>query len=112
MDEKLEAELRNYIAITLTDVLQHFEEESNGVISKYEDVFETEEEVNRRFQPKTYGSHEAMDRAFMIYENWEEYVLGHPTTAMNKKAFLFACMAKVFMMETYQEIARNDIEES
>ncbi len=72
--------------------------------------FGSKSEVHRRFAPGSFGSHEAADRTFIMTENWDSYVLSHPTIAMNPEAYRMAKIAFEFMHEVYQIIACADPE--
>jgi hypothetical protein len=89
-DEDIELERQDYLRIA-------------------KETWETEEEVHRRFDPGSFGAHEAGDRTFIIYENIESYLLRHPTIAMNKEAFEKTYKAFELLLEVYQEIACDHV---
>lgn len=73
------------------------------------EVFETEDEVHRRFDPGSFGSHEAADRTMLIMENVEHYLLKHPTIIMNEQAYHQAFAACQLLADVYQKVACADI---
>ncbi|RJQ27087.1 hypothetical protein C4577_02075 [Candidatus Parcubacteria bacterium] len=64
-----------------------------------------------RFGKNTYGSHELMDRVYVLYENWETYVLSHPTTSLDKSLYEKAWKINKAMADFYQEVGRWDCPE-
>ena len=70
--------------------------------------FDGESEVHRRFDPGTFGSHEAADRTFLLAENIESYLLNHPTLAMNKEAYHKTYLAHQLLLDVYQIVAVAD----
>jgi hypothetical protein len=63
------------------------------------------DDLQRRFEPGSFGSHEAADRAYMLFETWVHFVQDHPTVAMNPEAYRLAALATAFMQEVYQVVA-------
>ena len=84
--------------------------ERKEAFKKSLETWETEEEIHRRFDPGTFGSHEAADRTFLIMENVESYLLAHPTIIMNKAAFQKVYAASELLADVYQIIACADPE--
>lgn len=72
--------------------------------------FDGDAEVHRRFDPGTFGSHEAADRLWIQGENVECYILNHPTVAMNKEAYQKVYEAYQLLLAAYQLIACADPE--
>ena len=72
------------------------------------DNFGSEEEVHRRFDPGSFGSHEAADRTYLIMENVEHYLLAHPTIVMNEQAYHQAFAACQLLADVYQKVACAD----
>lgn len=61
------------------------------------------------FNADTLGSHELLDRTFILCENWESYVLNHPTCCIDRKLFDEAWRINREIWNFYQMVARYDI---
>lgn len=60
---------------------------------------------------KSFGQHEASDRAYIVMENWETYVQQHPTILLNPQMYRLASLAHAFMWATYQAVGTADANE-
>lgn len=74
---------------------EDYEEAVNDAKDNYEDY-------PKEFDKESFGSHELLDRAFLIYENWEHYVLSHPTTCIDKNLYEAAWRINQAMADFYQ----------
>ena len=92
--------------MTCTD--QEIEQERQQILAAAAENFDGEAEVHRRFDPGTFGSHEAADRTFMMIENIESYIMNHPTVAMNEECFKKVHTAHQLLYEVYNKIACAD----
>jgi hypothetical protein len=81
-----------------------------GMLESVE-TFGDEGEVKRRFGKGSFGAHEAADRASILMENVESYLLTHPTVELNERAFKLAYLANQFLFEVYQVLACSECEE-
>jgi hypothetical protein len=63
------------------------------------------EDLEERFGKDAYGSFELADRSWILYENFQSYILGHPTLSLDKKLFEKAWKVKEVLADFYQEIA-------
>ena len=84
------------------------EEDRQRLLADAIDNFNGEAEVHRRFDPGTFGSHEAADRAFIVLEMVESYLLNHPTVVMNEECFGKVHQAHQLLYDVYQKIACAD----
>ena len=78
-------------------------------LKEIENSFEVDE-LRTSFGKGSFGSHELTDRAFIIFENFQTYLLGHPTTVLNKKLYERAWKINRELAEFYREVACNDFE--
>ncbi len=70
--------------------------------------FDSEAEVHRRFDPGSFGSHEAGDRIWIQAEIVDHYLLNAPTVVMNKEAYKMIYQARRLLFDAYQVIACAD----
>ena len=98
MDKELLDRLNNWLEYCETDRQENWQEIFNN--PHYD---ETEDQVRERFDPKT--CYEACDRAIIFSNNWNEYVLNHPSILMNEKLHKCAYLAHNLMMHVYNELA-------
>lgn len=94
----------------ILSLLENMEEERTENFKKAIENFDSEEEVHRRFDPGTMGSHEAADRTWMFVESIDHYVTTHPTVVMNKEAYRLVSMAVGLLHDAYQVIACADFD--
>ena len=100
---------RESIEKTLQFASEHVESDRKQAFEESIETFETEEEVHRRFDPGSFGSHEAANRTMLIMDNLEHYLLKHPTIIMNEQAYHQAFAACELLMDVYQKVACADI---
>lgn len=90
---------------------QELEADRQQLLEKAKSNFDGEDDLKKRFGPNTFGSHELLDRAFMLQENWEHYVKEHPTTLLNPDAFKLASEIVEKMYDFYNLAARKSLDE-
>ncbi len=66
------------------------------------------EKMRRGFDPGTLGSHEALDRLYMLADNVENFALAHPTVALNKAAYWRVRLASLLLHNAYAEIGQQE----
>lgn len=55
------------------------------------------------------GQHEALDRCFMIQENFYEYIVKHPFILLDSRLFGLANKISDLMADLYQDIGNRDL---
>lgn len=90
--------------------LQHLEADRVEGMAKWLET-QSLEELNKQFNNPT-GQHEACDRAFMLLETWEHYVMNHAFVTLNPEAYRIACLTHALMMESYNLIATLEAEDA
>lgn len=60
------------------------------------------------FGKETFGSHELLDRSMLLHENWESYILSHPTNVLDRKLFDVAWKIKQAIYHYYQLVGAWD----
>lgn len=63
-----------------------------------------------KFKPGTHGFFELLDRSMILYENFELYCLGHPTTALDKELYERAYKISSALLDFYQAVALKDFD--
>ena len=58
-----------------------------------------------RYGVGSYGEHELCHTLYMMRENFEHFVMNHPSMGLNKDDFLFASIVNQMLTELYQKIA-------
>lgn len=65
------------------------------------------EDRKRRFEPKSFGHHEALHTAYVLMETFEHYVLNHPSVVGDPDMYRQCYRTFEQMFETYQIIGRK-----
>jgi hypothetical protein len=62
-----------------------------------------------QFAPGTYGCHELLDRTIQAAATVEQYVLSHPSCALNPAWYALAERAVAALNELYQEVGAEHL---
>jgi hypothetical protein len=79
---------------------------------EYIDQLKDDEEPCEEFVPGSYGCHELLDRAAMLMNTLDQYVLSHPACVNNKEWFALAYTAVDALNELYQKIGAEHLEKT
>jgi len=91
---------------------EYYEEENKQVLDQALNTWETQNEVDSRFKVGSFGHHESIDRIHIIQENLESYVLNHHSVVRNMSAFKMCFLAQQLLLEAYQILACENVEDT
>lgn len=58
-----------------------------------------------RFKPGTFGAHEAVDRLHFFITTMEDFLINHPSVALDRPAFHAVYQAQELLAAAYQSLA-------
>lgn len=67
-----------------------------------------EERFKERFEFDSFGHHEASDRSYIVAENFESYVLKHPTVVMYPELYRDAHKISEILYEFYNAVSCSE----
>ena len=87
---------------------ENIEEIRLSDLSSLEEAFgEPLEDIKKRFNNE-FGKHEAMDRAFLMSENIQLFLVEHPYVIFRPEAYKLAFQASELLAQLYQVLGRSD----
>jgi len=94
----------------IQSAIKYAEAERMEDLQKALETYDSEDEIKRLFGKNTFGCHEAVDRSFMVAENWEHYVQNHPAILMDPEIYRMSKIVSSMMYEVYNSISTKDID--
>ena len=84
----------------LTEVSKYIKQDRKRELKKWKKALP--DDLEKRFGKNSSGFWELMDRVNLVAETWDDYVLTHPSTVLDKNLFEICHKISSAMHETYQ----------